>query len=166
MAWRFRLGSRREEPQGAGVEVADPVAEESHSPDASAEEPVAAAASSDSAESSVAETSSSDLLQDNCESNTSKANSENDAPADPGKLESSAALDDAPSDELISESAAESEATSHLARDAASDSATDAGTENGSETERSSEAAPLIPHFPAIASDWAFEEKLAMHKEW
>ncbi len=166
MAWRFRLGSRREEPQGAGVEVADPVAEESHSPDASVEEPVAAAASSDSAESSVAETSSSDLLQDNCESNTSKANSENDAPADPGKLESSTALDDAPSDELISESAAESEAASHLARDAASDSATDAATENGSETARSSEAAPLIPHFPAIASDWAFEEKLAMHKEW
>src|SRR6202040_4321892 len=25
---------------------------------------------------------------------------------------------------------------------------------------------PIAPAFPAIASDWAFEEKLAIHKEW
>ena len=28
------------------------------------------------------------------------------------------------------------------------------------------EATPLASHIPAIASDWAFEEKLAIHKEW
>ncbi|MGH9747545.1 MAG: pentapeptide repeat-containing protein [Candidatus Acidiferrales bacterium] len=35
-----------------------------------------------------------------------------------------------------------------------------------SEAESNSNEPPSVPHFPALASDWAFEEKLAIHKEW
>ncbi|MGA9145354.1 MAG: pentapeptide repeat-containing protein [Candidatus Acidiferrales bacterium] len=70
------------------------------------------------------------------ESGASVVESEKDVPGLPADVESSATGDDPPP------------------------------TEGAVKPSDNAEDTPLAPQFPAIASDWAFEEKLAIHKEW
>jgi uncharacterized protein YjbI with pentapeptide repeats len=150
MAWRFRLGSRREENGGTGVQVAEALPEEA-SQNVATEEAVASVSNSKS---------------------TTEA-AEGYAPgatAESPKI--TAVTEEAPKDEST-QIAAEPESQISL-NSAAVTPATDAtdapaARESSTETTQSILAdatAPLAPAFPAIASDWAFEEKLAMHKEW
>ena len=148
MAWKFRFGSRHEEQKGGGVEVADAAAEETPSPEPTAQEASVTAdspeaASAESAAGSSPSVAAGDNSQDgalNCDATEKDAEEEREF--DPPNREDS--------EDIASQSKIEEAST----------------VVNPAELGTSAEAAPLASHIPAIASDWAFEEKLAIHKEW
>ncbi len=138
MAWRFRFGSRQEESKGGGVDVADSATEETPSQESNAGEapPISAATETATADAS----------------------------------ENAASVDsrDAPSESAATEKVSAEHVASEESVDLASQATIEDAvlTENPSEVEVTPGASPLASHIPAIASDWAFEEKLAIHKEW
>ncbi|MGB9245670.1 MAG: pentapeptide repeat-containing protein, partial [Candidatus Acidiferrales bacterium] len=144
MAWRFRLGSRREENGGTGVQVAEALPEEA-SQNVAAEEAVASVSTSESAAeasepTTTAESPGLSVVTEETHKNESTETAEKPESQIPDNNVAVTQATDAPA---TSDSSAET--TQSLLADA---------------------TAPLAPAFPAIASDWAFEEKLAMHKEW
>ena len=142
MAWKFRLGSRREETEGTGVQVADAVPEEPVSQNVATEDSAASPSTSESAATEASEL-------------AAKAEiSESPNVADEAQKEESSQTAEPESDTSADEAPAAQTAPTSLATDSSAD------------TPLADEATPLVPAFPAIASDWAFEEKLAIHKEW
>jgi uncharacterized protein YjbI with pentapeptide repeats len=145
MAWRFRLGSRREEGGGTGVQVALAPVEESASQEVTTEDASVSVSSSSTSESTAT-----DVHEPSV---TSELPEQSAVAAEAQKEESTAATEP----ESDTTSADASYATSDLKSLTADSSAS---------TLNEGDAAPAVPAFPAIASDWAFEEKLAIHKEW
>jgi len=138
MAWRFRLGSRREESSGTGVQIAEALPEEPVSQNLATEDATASASASESAATEASELSAAAEI---AESSKVAEEPKKDEASETAKAQPSATVEDAA---VLTSLTAESP----------------------DETPLADEAMPLPPAFPAIASDWAFEEKLAIHKEW
>jgi uncharacterized protein YjbI with pentapeptide repeats len=139
MAWRFRFSSRQEESKGGGVEVADSAQEETTSQEPAVEEAPLVTAATETASDDIEEVAASvDGSHDDCSESDAreKRTVEQAQPEESADLASQATIEDG----VVAESP--------------------------SEVETTPEATPLASHIPAIASDWAFEEKLAIHKEW
>jgi len=138
MAWRFRLGSRQDDSKGSSVQVADPASEESLAQQPVAEE---AADTAPASEASLPE--------------AVGAEASVDTSSDDSKTENSEAIDS----ELAHDGDARQPEPESLTVETSS-------VASGVKNESHLTETAMLPHFPAIASDWAFEEKLAIHKEW
>src|ERR1700723_4134823 len=146
MAWRFRLGSRRGETEGTGGQVAEDPRKEGGSKNVATEDPSASA--------SVPEPMTVGSL---------------DLAAISEIRESSAVAAGAQKsefDEITAELKSDSTAVNTLAAQSLPEPLTASPTAETTESLLADATEPIAPAFPAIASDWAFEEKLAIHKEW
>jgi uncharacterized protein YjbI with pentapeptide repeats len=143
MAWRFRLGSRQDDSKDSSVQVADPAVEEASAPEPAAEEP----------------TTTNELAPEVSVPEAGAATVQTSAHASTDNPE----IDTENSEIIDSQSSAEADVLQSDPESHATDTSSVAPLlENDTHF---TDPAPL-PHFPAIASDWAFEEKLAIHKEW
>jgi uncharacterized protein YjbI with pentapeptide repeats len=138
MAWRFRLGSRREEQKGGGVQLADTALEETSLQETISNESSVTGDSPELASADVAGVATSTIVVETLGEPTRADNNVIEQPVAevPAVATEPAMLSEAPS------------------------------SENQSGNVITPESSPLASHIPAIASDWAFEEKLAIHKEW
>src|SRR5580704_4628400 len=146
MAWRFRLGSRRGETGGTGVQVAEDLREEAVSQNVATEDSAVPA--------SVPESMTVGSL---------------DLAAISEIRESAAVTAEAQKsefDEITAELKSDSTTVNALAAQSLPEPLTASPTAETTESLLADATEPIAPAFPAIASDWAFEEKLAIHKEW
>ena len=151
MAWRFRIGWGRE-AEGSSVQVADSVHEESTATEESSTQHAGTPESQDAsptAEASSIEPLNAPVSVEESQETEIRGHEEQPEPlasVETTPVETASVVEQVCSDDVSTESSLASEADEVSARTA--------------------ESEPLVPPFPAIASDWAFEEKLAIHKEW
>ena len=146
MAWRFRLGSRRGEAEGTGVQVAEDLREEPVSPSAATDDSVASAPISEPITAVPLDLA---AISEIAESSSVAAEAE--------KNETGKATAELTSDSTV---------VNILAAEALANPLMNSPTIATAETLLTDATEPIAPAFPALASDWAFEEKLSIHKEW
>jgi uncharacterized protein YjbI with pentapeptide repeats len=146
MAWRFRLGSRRGESEGTGVQVAEDPREEPVSQNVATDDSAASASISESITAGPLDLAAISEIP------------ESSAVAAEGQK--------GESDKTTAELKSDSTAVDTPAAQPLPEPLTAGPIAETTETLLANATEPIAPAFPALASDWAFEEKLAIHKEW
>jgi len=138
MAWRFRLGSRRGEAEGTGVQVAEDLREEPVSPSAATDDSVASAPISEPITAVPLDLA---AISEIAESSSVAAEAE--------KNETGKATAELTSDSTV---------VNILAAEALANPLMNSPTIATAETLLTDATEPIAPAFPALASDWALKK--------
>ena len=170
MAWKFRLGLRREESAAAAVQVAEPAVEESTSPESPAEIAADDSVTQTPSAPQVLDHSSAQISDQAAVQGPGTSATETVAPvASTPEVSSASELGTVESQlaQVVAEIVGSAEPAPPVSDGLVSESRSqEPVAEQSVSLAKADSNAPAVAHFPAIASDWAFEEKLAIHKEW